>query len=526
MRDALIVAQEASNAKGDFMSRMSHEIRTPLNAVIGYMTIAKLETSSILKIRDCIDKSEIAAKHLLSIINDVLDMSSIENGKMKLAYEPFDLKLMMETVKEIFYSQAKAKEIQFEIIMNEVSEEYLIGDKLRVNQILLNLLSNAMKFTPRGGKVFLTVTQAMVREEKVHMRFAVKDTGIGMEESFLEKVFQPFEQQDLSISQNFGGTGLGLSITYNLVNMMGGSIGVESTVGKGTVFTVELPFGQDLEHHTSSVTDHDFSKLKAIIVDDEKSTCEYMSLLMTRCGVQNESVLSGYDAIKRISEAHAKGEDFNLCLMDWMMPDMDGMETVKLIREGVGGELPIVIVTAYDYSEVEEEAKKVGVNRFISKPVFQSTMFNLLVETYGGYRPKHVMTAASYDYKGRRILLAEDNTMNMEIASEILKNAGFVIDTADDGRAVVNRFLSEPEGTYQLILMDIVMPKMNGYEATKEIRASSHPQAKSIPIVAMTANAFKEDISQALMAGMNNHISKPIDVDRLFEVIDEMLSQS
>ena len=526
MRDALNVAQEASNAKGDFMSRMSHEIRTPLNAVIGYMTIAKMETSNITKVRDCIDKSEIAAKHLLSIINDVLDMSSIENGKMKIAYESFDLKLLMETVTEIFYAQARSKDVHFEIIMEDVSEEYLIGDKLRVNQVLLNLLSNAVKFTPTGGKVLLTVKQVMMREKKIHMRFTVEDTGIGMEESFLEKVFQPFEQQDVSISQNFGGTGLGLSITYNLINMMGGSIGVQSTVGKGTTFTVELPFGQDTEHHIRNTAEQDFSYLKALIVDDEKSTCEYMSVLMQRCGVQNETALTGYDAIKMISEAHAKKEDFNLCLMDWMMPQMDGMETVKLIRESVGDELPIVIVTAYDYSEIEEEAKKVGVNCFISKPVFQSTMFNLLVETYGGYKPKNTFAVAAHDYKGSRILLAEDNNMNMEIASEILKNAGFAVDTAEDGRAAVDRFLSEPEGTYQLILMDIVMPKMNGYDATKEIRASSHPQAKSIPIVAMTANAFKEDVSQALMAGMNNHISKPIDVERLFEVIGESMQQS
>ncbi|MEG1812270.1 MAG: response regulator [Clostridia bacterium] len=524
LTDALNTAMAASAAKGTFMSRMSHEIRTPLNAVIGYMTIAKSSDQSLSKVNDCIVKAEFAAKHLLSIINDVLDMSSIESGKLKMAHVPFDFRELISGLASVFYNQAQAKDVAFEVINHHVSEDFLIGDKLRLNQILLNLLSNAIKFTPSGGAIYFTVEQTAIKEGTVFMRFIVADNGIGMTKEFEARLFSPFEQQDATISQHYGGTGLGLSITKNLVTMMNGAITAKSAPGKGATFTVELPFDRDPSGALKRQDAQNFSHVRALIVDDEKSACEYMEILMQRCGVKSECVLSGTAAVERIAQAHHSDQPFDLCLMDWKMPDMDGVETVRKIRECVGNDMPIIVVTAYDFAEIEDPAKAAGVNLFISKPLFQSTLFDLLVNTYGRYKAAHPQAQDSAcDFAGARLLLAEDNEMNREIATDILTQYGFAVTCARDGKEAVDAFEASAAGDYAAILMDIQMPVMDGHAATRAIRASKHPSAKTIPVIAMTANAFSEDIAASHASGMNDHISKPIDVAQMLAILKKFI---
>ncbi|MEG2896775.1 MAG: response regulator [Eubacterium sp.] len=524
LTDALNTAIAASEAKGTFMSRMSHEIRTPLNAVIGYMTIAKSNAQSVRKMNDCITKAEIAAKHLLLIINDVLDMSSIESGKLKIAHTGFDFRELISEIATVFYSQTQSKDIQFEVMTNGVSEDFLIGDKLRVNQILMNLLSNAVKFTPSEGTIYFTVVQKAIKNNIVFIQFIISDSGIGMDEQFKKRLFMPFEQQDAITSQQFGGTGLGLSITKNLVTMMKGNIDVKSSLNKGTTFTVELPFECDHSQPTTHVTVRDFSHVHALILDDEPGACEYMQILMQRCGVQSETALTGKIAVEMVEKAYKTESPFDLCLMDWKMPDMDGVETVKRIRACVGKEMPIIIVTAYDFSEIEEDAKEAGVNLFVSKPLFQSTVVDLLMNSYGKFKNIPIEKDEKMDhFQGKRLLLVEDNEMNREIAVDILTQYGFEIDCAENGQEAVTRFEASETGTYAAVLMDIQMPVMNGYEATKAMRSSSHPEAKTIPIIAMTANAFSEDIAASLSAGMDDHISKPVDLDQLCTILKRVI---
>lgn len=523
LTDALAAAEKSNAAKGEFLSRMSHEIRTPLNAVIGYVTIAYdsaehlPQSSEADKIIDCLTKSRTASRHLLAIINDVLDISAIESGKMKIAAQSFDFKQLITSVSSMFYTQAKAKGLRFEVVLQGLTEETVIGDQLRVNQILMNLLSNAVKFTPEGGKVMLTISQLIIRDEDVYMRIQVSDTGIGMTQAFMERLFRPFEQQDASIGVRFGGTGLGLSITRNLVQMMNGAIHVDSEEGCGSTFTVELPFGIEPAREITSGL-HDFSHVRALVVDDEENTCDYMMHMLHRCGVLCETVTSGERAIERLLEAKQEGFPFNLCLLDWKMPDMDGITLVREIREMVGGDIPVILVSAYDSSEVADEARSAGVTKLVTKPLFQSTVFDLLIHTYGVH-PVAKEVLVDNNFEGCSLLLAEDNEMNREIATVILESAGFIVDTVEDGAAAVKRFSDAPENTYTAILMDIQMPVMNGYEATSAIRALDRADAKTIPIIAVTANAFARDVTASLAAGMNAHISKPIDVDGLYQTL-------
>lgn len=518
---------EANSAKGTFMSRMSHEIRSPLNAVIGYNTIARNEIAEAktdaehrqaeMKVMDCLTKSSVASKHLLTIINDVLDMSAIESGKIKVAHERFDFKGLISSLTTIFYSQAKSKGVELEVVFDSLTEEWFVGDQMRTNQIITNLLSNAVKFTPDGGKVRLTISQPEAETNASHIHFEVSDTGIGMSKEYLEHIWSPFEQADSSISRRFGGTGLGLSITKNLVDLMGGTIRVESTLGAGTTFYVELTFERTEQPENSEA--YDFSSINALVVDDDLYTCDYIKQLFNRCGARCSSVTSGESAIETFSIAEKTGEPFTLCLVDWRMPQMDGIETIKRLRSIAGEHLPIIVITAYDFSEVSEKAAEAGVKMFITKPLFQSSLFDLLANISGNRSVKKIQKKQTFDFDGARVLLAEDNTMNMEIAKRILESAGLVIESAWNGEEAVNKFVSSEPGTYTAILMDIHMPVMDGHEATRTIRASSHPEAKVIPIIAMTADAFAENVSEAYAAGMNDHISKPIDVQSLFETL-------
>ena len=527
LSDALIHAEEASNAKGNFMSRMSHEIRTPLNAIIGYLEIAKDEEGNSEKTSYCLDKSQLASRHLLSIINDVLDVSSIESGRMKIAHEDFDLKQLINELTTIFYAQAKAKGVKFDVSVDRIEHEWFSGDELRVKQILLNLLSNAVKFTPEGGNVTLGIRQAGIKDEKTLLEFTVRDTGIGMSEEYKTRMFNPFEQESASTAKTYGGTGLGLSISSNLVRMMNGQIKVESEQGKGTVFTVVLPFDSSVKQpaDAGSTPANFFENVNALVVDDEADTCEYVKKLMIRFGVRCDTVTSGKKALRRITSRMEDGHPYDLCIIDWCMKEMNGLDTAREIRKLCGSELPIIIATAYDYTEIVDEAKKVGVDRIISKPLFQSTLFNLLMNTYGKYIADEPKAAFAVDLRGNRLILAEDNEMNMEIALDILGKAGLEITPVVNGKEALDTFLASKPDEYDGILMDIQMPVMDGYEAANKIRASAHPCAKTIPIIAMTANAFNEDVAAAIAAGMNDHISKPINYDKLFAALGRFINK-
>ncbi|MDD3220238.1 MAG: response regulator [Lachnospiraceae bacterium] len=523
--DALSVAKEASEAKGNFMSRMSHEIRTPLNAVIGYLTLASDCLKDSIKVGDYVAKCQSAAKHLLNIINDVLDISAIESGKIKIASEQFDLKELLSTISLMFYNQAKEKGVNFQVEVRDLTAEIVIGDSLRLNQILMNLLSNAMKFTPKDGNIKLIVSQLQEADEQIRFRFEVSDTGIGMSKEFMSRIFSPFEQEKAETARKYGGSGLGLSITNNLITMMRGSISVESEEGKGTTFTVHLLFRKADSAMNKEKQQLDFRKVRALIVDDESRSCDYMKSLLKRCKVKCDVILSGEAAIRQIMKREGTDYEYDLCLIDWNMPGIDGIETARRIRQECNKNMPIIIASAYDTNEIRDAALAAGVNKVIAKPLFQSSMFDLLVDTFGKYNPQAAIEEGQQpvDFHGVRVLLAEDNDMNREIAVSILEKSGLAVDVAVDGKEAYDKFVQSKKHTYQVILMDVQMPVMDGYEATKAIRSSNHEQAKEIPILAMTANAFAEDVTAALDCGMNDHVAKPINYDKLYQLLVKYL---
>jgi len=522
LQDALTAAQHANRAKTTFLNNMSHDIRTPMNAIIGFTSLAAAHIDHPEQVQDYLAKITTSSNHLLSLINDVLDMSRIESGKMKIEEKEASLPEIMHDLKTIVQSDITAKQLEFYIDTADVVNEHVLCDKLRLNQVLLNLLSNAMKFTMPGGIVSVRVIQkGAASEGRASYDFQVKDTGIGMSKEFLAHVFDPFERERTSTVSGIQGTGLGMAITKNIVDMMDGTISVTSEEGKGSTFTVSL----QLQTCSGPVRQEEIPQLKglrALVADDDFNTCSSVTKMLSTIGLRPDWTTSGKEAVLRTRLAWEQGDEYAVFIIDWLMPDMNGVEVVRRVRTIIGEEKPIIILTAYDWSDIEEEARDAGVTAFCSKPIFLSELRELLESPFAP--PEKAVPLPEVSFEGKKILLVEDNELNQEIAVEILQGAGFVVEVADDGKSAVERMAAAQPGQYDLILMDIQMPIMNGYEATRQIRGLGVPGTADIPIIAMTANAFDEDRWAALEAGMDGHIAKPIDIPKLMELLGNLLA--
>lgn len=516
-------ADKANQAKGDFLARMSHEIRTPLNAIIGLVTLAIASIEDSAKVQDCLTKINFSSKHLLMLIDDILDMSQIESNKMKLQNEEFDIYQFINSFVVTIYSQAKAKNLEFKESITGFSEgsEYY-GDSLRMGQILLNLVSNAIKFTPEGGSVFLKVEKLVTKKNLDIVRFEVTDTGIGMSEEVQERIFAPFEQADSSIAAKFGGTGLGMSITKNLVMLMDGKIYVNSKENEGTTFTVDIPLLK--KESETKIPDFENMGLNALVVDDEEEECRHAVRVLQEIKIQAEWVMHGAQAIERVISHHRGNRDYDICLIDWKMHDIDGIEVTRRIRAEVGYDVPIVMISAYDYMEIEEEARAAGVDGFLSKPLYRTAVYEEISRELKEREGRQIQGKAKQKLlSGKKILLAEDNDINRDIAKELLELQGATVIACEDGKQALQAFQNSGIREYDAILLDIRMPVLDGYETAGRIRALNRKDAVIIPMIAVTAHAFSGDVTAALRAGMNAHVSKPLDIAELCDkLIKEM----
>ena len=515
----------ANRAKREFLFNMSHDIRTPMNAIIGFTSLAATHIDNREQVLDYLKKISTSSQHLLSLINDVLDMSRIESGKVKIEEKAVHLPDLVHDVRSIIQPNVAAKRLSLFIDTMDIEDEDIITDPLRLNQILLNILSNAIKFTPTGGMISIRIAQKNGAPKGcVCYEFRIKDNGIGMSEEFQTHIFEEFSREESSTVSGIQGTGLGMSITKNIVDLMGGTIALTSEPGKGTEFIVTLCFtrsGQKAEPKQLP----QLEGLRALVADDDTNTCLNVSTMLSKIGMRPEWTISGKEAVIRTKYAVEQGDAFSVYIIDWLIPDMNGIEIVRQIRKVIGNRCPIIILTAYDWADIEDEARAAGVTAFCEKPLFLSELRRVLAEPFRAEPASEPAQPTAADLKGKKLLLVEDNELNREIALEILKEAGFVVDTAEDGAVAVQKIKQAAPGQYDLILMDIQMPNLDGYEATRQIRALPDAEKANIPIFAMTANAFEEDRQNALAAGMNGHIAKPLDVPHLLRVLADALKK-
>ena len=526
LSEAVRAAETANRAKSTFLSNMSHDIRTPMNAIIGFTTLAVSNMDDRERVQDYLSKILASGNHLLSLINDILDMSRIESGKIHLEETETNLSDVLHDLKTIVSGQIHAKQLELYMDAMDVTDEDVYCDKTRLNQVLLNLLSNAIKFTPAGGTVSVRLRQLPgTRKDREQYEIRVKDNGIGMSPEFAKKIFDPFERERSSTVSRIQGTGLGMAITKNIVDMMGGTIEIRTEPGKGTEFIIRVALRVQPEHHRAERI-AELEGLKALVVDDDFNTCDSVTKMLVRVGMRSEWTLSGKEAVLRARQSMELGDAFHAYIIDWRLPDMNGIEVTRQIRS-LGDGTPIIILTAYDWTDIEVEAKAAGVTAFCSKPMFMSDLRETLLVALGQSQTEtddSVLPGGSPDFRGKHILLAEDNELNREIAVEILSKYGFVVDTAENGVEAVEKIKESKPGDYDLVLMDVQMPLMDGGEAARQIRALPDPALAKIPILAMTANAFEEDRKSALECGMNGFLSKPINIEELIAALSSFLA--
>ena len=525
LSDAVAAAETANRAKSTFLSNMSHDIRTPMNAIIGFTTLAISNIDDKNRVKDYLSKTLASSNHLLSLINDVLDMSRIESGKIHLEETEVNLSDVLHDLKTIVSGQIHARQLDLYMDAIDVTDEDVYCDKTRLNQVLLNLLSNAIKFTPAGGTVSVRVRQLAGKVRGCgQYEFRIKDNGIGMSQEFPQKIFEPFERERTSTVSRIQGTGLGMAITKNIVDMMGGTIKVQTAQGKGSEFIICLPMRTQDEHRpVEKITE--LEGLKALVVDDDFNTCDSVTKMLVKVGMRAEWTLSGKEAVLRARQSIEMSDVYHAYIIDWRLPDMNGIEVTRQIRS-LHDDTPIIILTAYDWSDIEVEAKAAGVTAFCSKPMFMSDLRETLMSALGQNQTdaaQELLPQKNADFKGRHILLVEDNELNREIAQEILREYGFRVDTAENGAVAVEKVCTAAPGSYDLVLMDVQMPVMDGYTATRKIRALDDPARAKIPILAMTANAFDEDRCNALESGMNGFLSKPIVIGDLVQELHKIL---
>ena len=518
LSSSLEIAKNANAAKSNFLANMSHDIRTPMNAIVGYSTLLMKDADDKNKVIEIGKKITYSSQHLLSLINDVLDMSKIESGRTSLNSDKVDVSEVINNISEIVQVQTKSKKQSFEIKTKGNIPPYIYADKLRLTQILLNLLSNAVKYTEKNGTISLVVEGYGNNGQTCHLRFIVSDNGQGMSSEFVEKIFEPFSRETNSMTNKIQGTGLGMSITKSIIDLMGGTIDIQSELGKGSVFTVDLIFSVPLDENDDNFfADHEITRV--LVGDDEIDVTENIQSILSDAGLECDAAIGGLESVDKATRAYEDNNSYDVIILDWKMPDMDGVECVRRIRKEIGKDVPIFVLSSYDVSEIEDEAKKAGVDLFLPKPFFLSNFQRVLDTYYQNKANTEEEGNNSDDFSGVKILVAEDNEINAEIITELLDSIGIKCVIAEDGLEALRVFTEESPDEFDMIFMDIQMPIMDGYESARRIRASNNTRAKSIPIIAMTANAFEDDVKASMASGMNAHISKPIDFERLKSII-------